>query len=405
MNIILQTPFELLTNEAAAAIGLNPFFSWAKFVLTDADTNLNGQRIPEEEFENLIRTGIFTPLKMDFYKVSEGHSEAEKKPIGVITNIKKDVINESPALIALAALWRKERPEDVSLLKKMIDEGNPPKVSWEITYSQAEVDEQNAEVLKGTVLTGVAIVSNPAYEDRTRFLAMAAEESESEKWTRKYINDLPDSCFLYIEPGGEKDEEGKTVPRSLRHLPYKDINGEIDVEHLRNAIVRLSQENTGKDWLSESLRQKLLNKARKILQSYNKEEKSTMENEEKFAEYESRIKELEAELQSLGAELQELRAYKETVEAEKAKAEKLSNIKQVFTKYGVEKPQSYFEDNAEMLLALSEDALEFLIQDLVAMANKQKETSSSVIPNTNEFADNSKLSIKELAEQLRNLTK
>lgn len=403
MNIILQTPFELLTNEAAAAIGLNPFFSWAKFILTDADTNLNGQRIPEEEFENLIRTGIFTPLKMDFYKVSEGHSEAEKKPIGVITNIKKDVINESPALVALAALWRKERPEDVSLLKKMIDEGNPPKVSWEITYSQAEVDEQNAEVLKGTVLTGVAIVSNPAYEDRTRFLAMAAEESESEKWTRKYINDLPDSCFLYIEPGGEKDEEGKTVPRSLRHLPYKDVNGEIDVEHLRNAIVRLSQENTGKDWLSESLRQKLLNKARKILQSYNKEEKSTMENEEKFAEYESRIKELEAELQSLGAELQELRAYKETVEAEKAKAEKLSNIKQVFTKYGVEKPQSYFEDNAEMLLALSEDALEFLIQDLVAMANKQ--TSSSVIPNTNEFADSSKLSIKELAEQLRNLTK
>ncbi|MEM2430124.1 MAG: hypothetical protein QW372_01835 [Nitrososphaerales archaeon] len=61
------------------------------------------------------------------------------------------------------------------------------------------------------------------------------------EWTQAYINDLPDDAFAYIEPGGTKDEEGKTVPRSLRHLPYKNHKGEIDIPHLRNALARLPQ--------------------------------------------------------------------------------------------------------------------------------------------------------------------
>jgi hypothetical protein len=58
------------------------------------------------------------------------------------------------------------------------------------------------------------------------------------QWSTSYINDLPDSAFLWIEPGGTKDQQGKTTPRSLRHLPYKDAQGNIDLPHLRNAIRR-----------------------------------------------------------------------------------------------------------------------------------------------------------------------
>jgi len=65
------------------------------------------------------------------------------------------------------------------------------------------------------------------------------------EWTTEYINDLPDSCFAYIESGGEK-EEGKTVPRSLRHLPYKDREGNIDREHLAAALQALGGARTGK---------------------------------------------------------------------------------------------------------------------------------------------------------------
>jgi len=49
------------------------------------------------------------------------------------------------------------------------------------------------------------------------------------------INDLPDSAFAYIEPGGKKDEQGKTVPRSKRHFPIHDA------AHVRNALARIAQ--------------------------------------------------------------------------------------------------------------------------------------------------------------------
>lgn len=86
---------------------------------------------------------------------------------------------------------------------------------------------------------------------------------EAAKWTRAYMNDLPDSAFLYVEPGGKKDSEGKTVPRTKRHLPYKDKGGKIDLPHLRNAIARLGQ---GKPFaVPANTRSSLMEKAKRIL--------------------------------------------------------------------------------------------------------------------------------------------
>lgn len=61
------------------------------------------------------------------------------------------------------------------------------------------------------------------------------------KWTNEYINDLPDSAFLYIEKGGKKDKDKKTMPRTLRHLPIKSNEGKIDLPHVKNALARLNQ--------------------------------------------------------------------------------------------------------------------------------------------------------------------
>ena len=58
-------------------------------------------------------------------------------------------------------------------------------------------------------------------------------------WTTAYINNLPDSSFAYIAPGGKKDSDGNTTPRSLRYLPYKDNDGDNDAAHIRNALARL----------------------------------------------------------------------------------------------------------------------------------------------------------------------
>ncbi|MGI0080801.1 MAG: phage minor head protein, partial [Nitrososphaerales archaeon] len=68
------------------------------------------------------------------------------------------------------------------------------------------------------------------------------EKNNSEAvWSNSFQNDLPDSSFAFIEPGGKKDEQNKTTPRSLRHFPYRDANGKIDAAHVRNGLARLSQ--------------------------------------------------------------------------------------------------------------------------------------------------------------------
>lgn len=82
-------------------------------------------------------------------------------------------------------------------------------------------------------------------------------------WSRAYKDSLPDSAFLYVEPGGHAViEHGKkvTVPRKLRRFPYKNKGGSVDMPHLSNAISRIPQSN-----LSRSLQTALQAKARSLL--------------------------------------------------------------------------------------------------------------------------------------------
>jgi len=64
-------------------------------------------------------------------------------------------------------------------------------------------------------------------------LVMLTGLAEAAKWSRQYIRQLPDSAFAAIET----TPEGKR----LRHLPHHDANGDLDIPHLCNALVRLGQ--------------------------------------------------------------------------------------------------------------------------------------------------------------------
>lgn len=66
------------------------------------------------------------------------------------------------------------------------------------------------------------------------------------------INDLPDSDFAYIEPGGEKDAEGKTTPRDLRHYPIHDK------AHAANALSRASAAIKGDDADAKAIAEKAM---------------------------------------------------------------------------------------------------------------------------------------------------
>lgn len=106
-------------------------------------------------------------------------------------------------------------------------------------------------------------MSRNASKTDIQSLLKRVEAIEKAVWTAAYVNDLPDSAFAYIEPGGKKDDEGKTVPRSLRHLPYKDKNGKPDPAHVRNALARLPQTHISAS-AKESARRKLLAAAKEV---------------------------------------------------------------------------------------------------------------------------------------------
>lgn len=82
-------------------------------------------------------------------------------------------------------------------------------------------------------------------------------EDEKAVWTTAYINDLPDSAFLYVEPNAERKDQ--------RHFPYKDASGKIDLPHLRNAIARIPQSNA--PGLSAAKKRQLQDKARSMLEN------------------------------------------------------------------------------------------------------------------------------------------
>jgi phage I-like protein len=97
---------------------------------------------------------------------------------------------------------------------------------------------------------------------------MTEEEVEQAyaEWTTAFINDLPDSAFLYIAPGGEKDDDGRTVPRSLRYFPYRDASGKVDLPHLRNAIAQAPKANLSRDIIA-----KVQAKGRELLEGEREE--------------------------------------------------------------------------------------------------------------------------------------
>jgi len=231
-KLLLNTSIELIDNdESFASVSLNPFIQWAKIVITDDQPNANKQKIPLEEFDNLIKTGIHAPIKMEFGSIAD-HKEAKGKPIGVIANI----VKEANKLIALAAFWKKEREDDVAMLKDMYLKNQPPQTSWEVSFSESSVDEEEIESLKGTILNGLAIVTNPAYVGRTPFIAMASEENKESSMTiEEYEAKIKELQNLLTQ----KEEAEKTVNAELEELrKYKADAEKIKSDEIRMASIR-----------------------------------------------------------------------------------------------------------------------------------------------------------------------
>lgn len=309
---------------ASASISLNPNVAWMKFLLTDDKHNANRQRIPREEFANVLRTGLFMPLKMAYGEISEGHDSTF--PLGVMTHLK----TEGNSIQALAALWDKERHEDVEFLRKHYSEGKSIDISWELTYTD-EVNEDDGVALKNVALNAATIVGMPAYQGRTPALALSSTE---------------------------KGESMDTIEKT---------------EH----------------------------------------DKLMTEQKQQF---ETKINELQTSLDSVQKELNEIKpkyddlaTFKQTIEEAEAKKTKLASIRKRFTDANLDITDEYFNERAETFAGMSDEQLEFFVQELVAAFKPKNEEdgkasisiTSKTVPPINSPKDGT-ITTKEIVEYLKN---
>ncbi len=427
-----EVPDEILNAEAS--LMLNPYVRWAKFIFTDDQPNGNNERTPVEEFDNMIRSGIHMPIRMGGASEDKEHNNAS--PIGVITHLKKEVkevagkvVNQ---IVGLAAFWLKERPGDVTYIKEKIDNNEEVNLSWFLGAQDKVLAPDGVYDWKGISVQSIDIVDRPAYQGRTRIIAMAAKKTDKQekKWSTEYINKLPDSAFLYIERGGIKDSEGRTSPEK-RRFPVKDDKGLYDKSKLEEALVEAGKSNLPTPVL-KSLKHTVTTLLERMdsgasLEELSEEDIAPLENismEDSTVELEElkkRVAELEAELATAKAsleekesarasletekaametELAELRAFKKEIDDEVAKAEKLDGIKAKFAEAKLEKDEAWFTANEEKLLNTDEASLDFMIQELVAFsATASEHTDNGRIPNLP--GEPGEISIKEIVKALK----
>lgn len=153
----------------------HPFISIATFILADDKPNGNKQAVDYSEFDNIRRTAINMPVKMNFLG-SDIADHAGSIPIGVIRSIEEVELSDgSHQLIAEAALWKEEYPEEISFLKTKFEEGDAPGVSYELGYAESET-KGGVQWIKKVVTLAATFVKHPAYEGRTKLLAFASSE-------------------------------------------------------------------------------------------------------------------------------------------------------------------------------------------------------------------------------------
>jgi len=317
-----------------------------------------------ENFKKKILENVFVPFT---------HSDDPRNNAGFV----KDLELKEDGLYAVL-----EVDDDAS---KLIKEGKVKGVSASIEEGYVD-KEKGVEV--GPVLRHVALVMEPYIKGLKPFIQLSEPEREViemeeinlSKWTRKYINDLPDSAFLYIEPGGEKDEEGKTKPRSLRHFPYKNAEGKVDLPHLRNALARIPQSK-----LSEEVKERVIAKARRIAKKYGIGVKEKKGGEKKMAEEKKTIKKTQKTVEEKTAKTKILEdVVKEKKELED-KVKKLEDkVRELKTKRRLEKAKATAEkwlSDGKIVPAQKDAAIKILTEGgekTVELSDKEKTSLSDL---------------------------
>lgn len=299
----------------ASASQTNPLQTNLEFIFTDFLPNANKQGVNRDEASNIIRTGKYQPVKVDFRRGKIG-DHAYSVPVGPIIDLEL----RDDKIIGRAIIWKDEFGELTDHLEKASAAVDGVHFSWELYHDSKDVDDAGISWLNNCVVAGATIVANPAYSGRTPLLAYAAEDMTNQ------VNEL----------------ERKVASLSEQLLSHSGST--ISMEKL------------------EELEQLITGLTARV---------DALIDAQKPAESEAAI--VDSGTEQLTAELAELRTYKETTEAEKAKAAVLvtrrAALKDVLA-------DAEFETKADFIVGLSDDQFKSYAETITTVLAKTKSTSS-----------------------------
>lgn len=282
----------------ATASSDHPLQTRLELILTDFEPNGNKQAVPVSEADNIIRTALYTPLKINF----DGTAYASHHgaiPVGPIISAYRTEYEGRDVIAAEAVIWNDLYEDVAEHLKDVFSEGIG--TSWEIYFSQSSLDANGIKWLQGCEFAGTCIVETPAYgPERTKILAIAE---------RLEVNMPKDENVQDQQAGNVNSAEAATVDEvrnsldEATNLLYSLWNG-LDQLYSTLNEVESQQAEANLDTIASNFAQRIQDVV-------------------------SGVKSMKDELSSAKAELNTLKnekAESEKVEKENSRKERLSNV-------------------------------------------------------------------------------
>jgi hypothetical protein len=336
----------------AKASEVHPLQSELSFVFTDYSPNANKQAVSKAEAANLIRTGLYMPVKVDF-KGSGVGNHFGAIPIGPIISMEDD----GERIIGKAVVWKDEYGDVVEYLEEKSKAEGGVQFSWELYYRQSSVDDSGVEWLGDTIVAATTIVDVPAYQGRTPLLSIAAEQ--------RTLGEL----LQRIELLERQVAEMKEVQMAVESEEVIEVEVEVETE------VEIVPEVEA--------------------------EAETEASDDAPAE--------DVPSTDIEAELRELRAFKAAIEAEARKQEYTKKRRSSLTEAGILLSDDEFAAQLDFILALDDTAFDKFVQSLLlvqkasksAASDKSESAGSDVIPDPVTGANSTNVTIAQMAEALR----
>jgi len=241
---------------------------------------------------------------------------------------------------------RKDRP----------GKGQPNKADLEKLYSKVKKEEDINFDLAMAFYYATDEAKNKLTEDAA-------------KWTRKFINDLPDSAFAVIEP----DYPEKTQDKNARHLPHHNGSGDLgknksnknlDLSHYKNALARANQIKPITDSISvEDLRAKA--------QAHLERHKDALDKANETMEKE--VKQVAEEIKNKDEQIEKKNELKESSE-KKTQTEEKIEVKEESTETKTEEKSEVIETKVEeQKNEVKEESQESKVEETKSEETKDKE--------------------------------